>query len=156
MHPTCPDRDGEVPPSMDSWYVIPVFNLHDGWFSASIEPTYIGSAKRFPEAPRRTKFQREAIEAMQWICEARRFVVDFRPGDIQFVNSHVTFHMPSAYEDHEAPEREPHLLRIWLKCLDGRPPPHWLYDRHGLRGAVDWPGGIVGSGSVPVAPLEAG
>lgn len=155
-HPVGRDRRGEVPPGMDGWYAIPVFNVHNGWFSASIEPTYIGSAERFPGAPRRTKLQREAIEEVLRICEARRFAMEFLPGDIQFVNSHVTFHTRSAYEDHDAPERKRHLFRIWLKCLDGRPLPHWFYDRHGPRGAVDRPGGIVGPGTVPVAPLEAG
>ena len=149
------DRRGEVPPGMDEWYAIPVFNVHEGWFSATIEPTYIGSAERFPEVPRKSDLQREAIAEVQRICEARHFSMGFRPGDIQFINSHVTFHTRSAYDDHPEPERKRHLFRIWLKCFDGRPLPHWFHDRHGPRGAVDRPGGIVGAQTVPSAPLEA-
>ena len=149
------DRRGEVPPGMDEWYALPVFNVHDGWFSASIEPTYIGSAERFPEAPRKSELQREAIAEVQRISEARHFSMGFRPGDLQFINSHVTFHTRSAYDDHPEPERKRHLFRIWLKCFDGRPLPHWFYDRHGPPGTVDRPGGIVGAGTVLSAPLEA-
>ena len=149
------DRRGEVPPGMAQWYAIPVFNVHDGWFSANIEPTYIASAERFAEVPRLSGQQREAIAEVQRICEARRLPMGFRPGDVQFVNSHVTFHGRSAYEDHPEPERKRHLLRIWLKCLDGRPLPHWFYDRHGPRAKVDRPGGIVGPGTALSAPLEA-
>ena len=149
------DRRGEVPPGMDEWYAIPVFNVHDGWFSASIEPTYIGSAERFPEVPRKSELQREAIVEVQRISEARHFSMGFRPGDIQFINSHVTFHTRSAYDDHPEPERKRHLFRIWLKCFDGRPLPHWFHDRHGPRGTVDRPGGIVGADTVLSAPLKA-
>ena len=149
------DRRGEVPPGMDEWYAIPVFNVHDGWFSASIEPTYIGSVERFAEVPRKTELQREAIAEVQRIAEERHFSMGFRPGDIQFINSHVTFHTRSAYEDHPEPERKRHLLRIWLKCRDGRPLPHWFYERHGPRGSVDRPGGIVGPGTELITPLEA-
>ena len=149
------DRRGEVPPGMDEWYAIPVFNVHDGWFSANIEPTYIGSAERFPEVPRKSELQREAIVEVQRISEARHFSMGFRPGDIQFINSHVTFHTRSAYDDHPEPERKRHLFRIWLKCFDGRPLPHWFHDRHGPRGTVERPGGIVGADTVLSAPLKA-
>ncbi len=154
-HPIARDRRGEVPSGMDEWYSIPVFNVHDGWFSASLEPTYMGSVDRFAEAPRQSDVQREAIAEVQRICKARHFSMEFRRGDIQFINNHVTFHSRSAFEDHPEPERKRHLFRIWLKCLDGRPLPHWFYDRHGPPGAVDRPGGIVGPGTVRVAPLEA-
>ena len=148
-----PPRRGS--PGLDEWYAIPVFNVHEGWFSSTIEPTYIGSAERFPDVPRKTGLQREAIAEVQRICEAQHFSMGFRPGDFQFINSHVTFHTRSAYDDHPEPERKRHLLRLWLKCFDGRPLPHWFYDRHGPRGTVDRPGGIVGAGTVPNAPLEA-
>ena len=155
MQPIYRDRRGEVPPGMDEWYAIPVFNVHEGWFSASIEPTYIGSVERFPEVPRKTDLQREAIAEVQRIAEKRHFSMGFRPGDIQYVNSHVTFHTRTAFEDFPEPERKRHLLRIWLKCRDGRPLPHWFYDRHGGPGAVDRPGGIVGRDTVLSTPLEA-
>ena len=139
---------------MDEWYATPVFNVHDGWFSANIEPTCIGSVERFPDVPRKSELQREAIAEVQRIAEERHFSMGFRPGDIQLINSRVTFHTRSAYEEHPEPERKRHLLRIWLKCPDGRPLPHWFYERHGPRGSVDRPGGIVGPGTELVTPLD--
>ena len=72
---------------------------------------------------------------------------------MQFVNNHVLFHTRRAFEDHEDPDRKRHLLRIWLKTLDGRPLPDALYERHGVRDAVDRPGGIVGPDTVLNAPI---
>ena len=43
------DRRDEVPPGMAPYYKVPIFNYHRGYFSANVEPTYIGSAHRFEE-----------------------------------------------------------------------------------------------------------
>lgn len=153
-HPIYRDRRGEIPEGLEAWYALPVFNVHDGWFAANIEPTYIGSVERFSEIPRKTELQREAILEVQRICHRKRLSIDFLPGDIQFVNNHTTFHSRSAFEDHAEPSRKRHLLRIWLKCFDGRPLSHWFYDRNGARGTVDRPGGIVEPDTVLTAPLD--
>ena len=148
------DRRGEVPTGMDEWYALPVFNVYKGWFAANIEPTYIGSAERFPDVPRKTQLQRDAISEVQRKCEERYLAMNFLPGDIQFVNNHTTFHSRSGYKDHAETSRKRHLLRIWLKCLDGRPLSPWFYARNGLHGTVDRPGGIVGADTELKTPLE--
>lgn len=155
MEPIYRDRRGEIPPGMDEWYAIPIFNLFEGWFSANMEPTYIGSAERFDEVPRKTDLQREAIEETQRLAAELHLSMDFRQGDMQFINNHVIFHSRTGYEEFPEPERKRHLLRLWLKCRDGRPLPHWFYDRHGRPGTVDRPGGIVGHDTTLCAPLEA-
>ena len=36
------------------------------------------------------------------------------PGDIQFLNSHVTYHARTEFEDDPRPERRRLLYRLWL------------------------------------------
>lgn len=147
------DRRGEVPPGMKPWYKIPIFNVHRGYFSATIEPTYIGSAHRFEEVPEMTAIEREAFELAQEISDELRFDAGFARGDMQFLNNHVIFHTRRAFEDVDNPDKKRHLLRIWLKNLDGRPLPDAFYQRHGDPAQIDRPGGIVGPDTVLNAPI---
>ena len=140
---------------MRPWYRLAVFHYHQGYFSASVEPTYIGSADRFPEVPPLTATQHEALALVQGLADELHFDMDFKPGDIQFLHNHVIFHSRTAFEDHPEPERKRQLLRPWLKVMDGRPLPPPFYERHGPIDEVRRPGGIVGADTVLTAPLEA-
>jgi len=147
------DRRDEVPPGMPPYYSIPIFNYHQGYFSGNVEPTYIGSAHRFPECGDMTPAQKEALEFSQALAREMRFDQGFSRGDMQFVNNHVIFHSRRGFQDHADPDRKRHLLRIWLKALDGRPLPDAFYERHGTRATIDRPGGIVGPDTVLNAPI---
>ena len=37
-------------------------------------------------------------------------------GDIQFLSNHTIAHSRTAYTDHEDPEKQRHLLRLWLSA----------------------------------------
>ncbi len=148
------DRRNEVPAGMAPWYRLAVFHFHQGYFSASIEPTYIGSAHRFDDVPEMTPKQKEAIRFAQSLSEELRFDTGFDRGDMQFCNNHVIFHTRRAFEDFDDVNRKRHLLRIWLKAHDGRPLPPAFYERHGTIETVDRPGGIVGEKTVLNAPIE--
>ena len=147
------DRRDEVPPGMKPYYKLPIFNYHQGYFSASIEPTYIGSAHRFEACGEMTEVQKEALAFSQALADEMRFDQGFSRGDMQFVNNHVIFHTRRGYQDHADPDRKRHLLRVWLKAFDGRPLPDGFYERHGTRETVDRPGGIVGTDTVLNAPI---
>lgn len=147
------DRRDEVPPGMPPWYRLAVFHCHQGYFSASIEPTYIGSAHRFDDVPEMTPLQKEAVAMVQSISEELRFDTGFNRGDMQFCNNHVVFHTRRGYQDHADPAKKRHLLRLWLKALDGRPLPPAFYERHGDPETIDRPGGIVGENTVLNAPI---
>ncbi len=155
LAPIYRDRRGEVPEGMQQWYAIPIFNFLNGWFSANIEPTYIGSVERFEAVPKKTVLQKEAIDTIQSIAADLHLSMGFRQGDMQFINNYVIFHSRTGYEEFPERERKRHLLRLWLKCDDGRPLPHWFYERHGPAGTVDRPGGIVGPDTVLNTPLDA-
>ena len=147
------DRRDEIPPGMRPWYRLAVFHVHKGYFSASIEPTYIGSAHRFKEVPEMTPLQKEAVGMVQALSEELRFDTGFKRGDIQFCNNHVIFHTRRAYQDHPNSQKKRHLLRLWLKALDGRPLPAPFYERHGDIDTIDRPGGIIGQNPVLSAPI---
>jgi hypothetical protein len=40
--------------------------------------------------------------------------MDFRPGDIQFLNNRTILHSRTDYVDHDDPAQKRHLLRLWL------------------------------------------
>ncbi len=149
------DRREEIPPGMKPWYKLAVFHIYEGYFSASVEPTYMGSAHRFADVPKMTKLQKEAISILQSISKELRFDTGFKRGDMQFCNNHVIFHTRLAYEDHRSSMKKRHLLRIWLKALDGRPLPAEFYERHGKAESLDRPGGIIGEDTVLNAPIQS-
>jgi hypothetical protein len=44
--------------------------------------------------------------------------MNFEEGDIQLLNNHTTLHARTAFEDHDEPERQRHLLRMWIAVAD--------------------------------------
>jgi hypothetical protein len=110
------DIRGEQPPGRKPYYVEPRYAIHNGRFYAQHGPTYIKSAQRFEEVPRLTPQQLEALELVTQLCADDRFRLDmdFRPGDIQFLNNHLVLHSRTGFVDFEEPERKRHLLRLWI------------------------------------------
>ncbi len=83
-------------------------------------PWYIRGAQALPDAPRLTADQLGAIEAIEQLAHDPRFHVDMTlvPGDLQWVKNAAILHRRTAYEDHDAPDRKRHLLRLWLSAPD--------------------------------------
>ena len=54
---------------MAPWYPLAVFHCHKDYFSATIEPTYIGGAHRFDDVPEMTPGQKEAMQFSQSLSE---------------------------------------------------------------------------------------
>jgi len=141
------DRRNEVPEGKDPWYILPVFNFVDGWFSCRYGRQYIDSTQRFAKVPRTTTQQKEALDMFDQLLSEFHLKMTFEVGDIQFLLNHTTVHGRTAFEDWPEPERARHLLRLWL-CIDGeRPLPAVLAER--VRG------GIVTAETRYHTPLEA-
>jgi hypothetical protein len=141
------DRRGEVPEGKDPWYVLPVFNFHEGWFSCRYGRQYIDSTQRFEQVPRTTPEQAEALDMMDALLAELKLEMQFEIGDIQFLFNHVMLHGRTAFEDWSEPERKRHLFRLWLTIDGERPIPPVLAERT--------QGGIVTNGTRLKAPLEA-
>lgn len=111
------DRRDEESAGQKPWYVTPCFNMLDGRLFVRYNRTFIESAQRFPEVPRLTARQHEAMDLMDRLCNDPAFYLDmnFEPGDMQFLCNYVILHSRTDYEDWPEPERKRHLLRLWLR-----------------------------------------
>jgi hypothetical protein len=93
---------------------------------------------------------RDEEEALLFLAEVANrpglfLDMDFRPGDIQFLNNRTVLHARTDYVDHPDPARKRHLLRLWLMRPDwpARPAAMSFHDR------VDHAGGGVRPALVP-------
>jgi hypothetical protein len=148
------DRRGEVPPGKKPWFGMPLFNWHRGLFTGySPVRQYIDSLARFPDAPRMSNAQREALDLYYAVCEEPEFCLrlHFEPGDIQFLHNHVVFHSRTSYVDGAGPKR--HLMRIWLSLPDGRALPPALAEKW-INIEVGTRRGGVPTDKPPVIPLD--
>ena len=156
MQPMPTDRRGEVPEGRKPWFETPVYNDYDGLLSAIYAPHYVRSSQRFPEAPRLSPEDLEALDRFDALAEdpLLRLDMEFRPGDMQFVHNHTVLHDRTAFEDWPEPERKRHLLRLWLAAPGARKLPPAYAERYGSV-EVGNRGGIICRDTRLHAPLEA-
>jgi Taurine catabolism dioxygenase TauD, TfdA family len=151
------DRRGEVAPGKKGYYETPIFHWHAERLSVFYgNRYYIESAQRFPDVPRLTGKQIEALDLFDALATdpANYLDIEFKPGDIQLIHNHVILHDRTDYKDWSEPERKRHLLRLWLCPPNGRPLPPVFADRYGGT-EIGNRGGIVLPGVSMTTPLEA-
>ena len=138
------DRRNEVVDGQDPWYEMPVFFPMEKHIMVSFVPEFIRSAQRFEAAPRLSAHHNEAFDRVKELANDPRFKLemDFRPGDIQFVNNLIVLHSRTEYEDWPEAERRRHLLRLWLAVPDGWPMPDPILARHGADPDTGRPCGV--------------
>jgi hypothetical protein len=104
-------------------YASPMISLVDGVFSLYAGSTYIFTAQDYPEVPRLTEAQIEAVKLFDEITyePGMAIATAFAPGDIQWLSNYAALHSRKAFEDFPEPQRRRHLLRLWLKRDVGRP-----------------------------------
>ncbi len=113
-------RQGEEAPGEGPWYAKPVFGTRNGQFTSQYSRSFVESAQRFPEVPRLTAAQNEALDLLAALAEELCCHMEMEPGDIQLLNNHVTYHSRTGYEDHEDPARKRLLFRLWLSIPNNR------------------------------------
>ena len=116
-------RHGEESETPDSVYPLPVFGIEDGRFTSHYSLTYIEAAQMVPGVPKLTAAQREAIEMLMALSEELSFEMVLEKGDLQFLNSHVTYHGRTPFEDDAGSGRDRLLYRLWLTMPNSRPLP---------------------------------
>ena len=150
------DRRNEIPEGKDPWFLLPVFNFHDGFLSVSWQGGYILSAQRFPSLPRHSTKLTLALKLFNKLAHELSFAMDFRHGDIQFLHNHVTVHSRTEFEDYPEISRRRNLLRLWLSTPKGRPLSQSYFNRYGhLKKGSRPSGGVVVSDikfSTPLFP----
>jgi hypothetical protein len=150
------DHRNEYRPGHKPYFSIPVLNFHAGELTGIYQRRYIESAQRFPEAPRLTAQQVEALDLFDALLDDPELHLEMRlePGDMQFIHNHQILHDRTAFEDWPEPERRRHLLRLWLCPPDGRPLPPLFTERYGSV-EVGRRGGVHVPPNELKAPLEA-
>jgi hypothetical protein len=113
-------RQGEEGPGEGPWFAKPVFGFCDGRFSSQYSRSFVESAQRFPEVPRLTPAQLEAIDMLAALADEMPVEMELEPGDIQILNNHVTYHSRTGYVDHDDPARRRLLYRLWLSTPNNR------------------------------------
>ncbi|KAI9309649.1 hypothetical protein BJ944DRAFT_226638 [Cunninghamella echinulata] len=74
--------------------------------------TGFGKNPRRTDIPPITEAQAEALDYLHYTAEKYNLGVDFKKGDIQYINNLSIFHARDSYIDSEKNQR--HLLRLWL------------------------------------------
>jgi hypothetical protein len=110
------------PPGAPPWYEMPVF----GRAGDDVACAYVGSNILFAEkncgAPPLTAEQVEAVWYVSEVAAEPAFWIErtLEPGSMSFVHNHTVFHMRTAFEDFDEPERKRHLLRSWVSLPNSR------------------------------------
>ncbi len=116
-------RQGDEQPGESRAYPKPIFGFRDGHFTGLFSPAYIKSAQEFPEVPRLTQPQEEALALFGELSDSLALDMAFEPGDIQLLNNHLIYHARTRYDDYPEKERKRLLLRLWLAVPGSRPLP---------------------------------
>lgn len=140
----------------DPYYAMPVLSYHNGLVTARYIRGYIESAQRFPDVPRLTEKQIEALNLFDSVANdpAQHLSFQMEPGDFQLLNNYCVLHSRTNFEDYPEPERRRHLLRSWLAVPNSRQLPPCFEKRFGTCQAGAVRGGIPPS-RVPPSADEA-
>lgn len=155
--PYATDRRGEVPEGQLPWFAIPIFNWYQGHLSAIYIRHYIEEAqRRFADAPRLTAAQVAVMDLVDELVNDPdiHLQMAFEPGDMQFLHNHQILHSRNDFENWPEPERQRHLLRLWMAPPDGRPLPEVFAPRYGGVRPGDR-GGIIVPGARLTVSLTA-
>ena len=131
------DYRGEQPPGGRGWYPMPVFTAYGGRLFVRLIRGYILASQRHADAPRLSDRAAAALSWMQAEAEGGRYsvVMDFQPGDMQFINNYHVLHVRTGYEDDKASGRVRHLKRLWLETEVLRERPEQFRNRMGSHWA---------------------
>ena len=107
----------------------------------------MAAQRDFPEVPRLTAQQEEALDLLDSIMPTEEYCysMELEVGDMQLLNSFVTLHSRTNFEDFDEPDRKRHLMRLWMSVPSSQAlPPQWEeYWGDSRAGAVR--GGVRGS-----------
>ena len=104
-------------------YPLPIFGVRDGKFTSHYSLTFIEAAQMAADVPKLTAGQKEAIDLLMATAQELCFEMTLEPGDLQLINSHVTYHGRTPFEDDATSGHDRLLLRLWLSMPNNRPLP---------------------------------
>lgn len=140
---------GTQAPGQPPYYVCPILGGPDTPFALRANRKNTIAAERdFPELPRLTPAQTEALDTLDRLLADPQFCYSMwlEPGDLQLLNNYVILHSRTEFEDYEALERKRHLLRLWLAIPGSQPLPASWQEYFGDVRAGAVRGGVRGQG----------
>jgi len=118
---------------------IPIFSDYGGKLSCCINSKSSRTARDKQGRPM-TDLELAAIKYVESLAVSPELCLgmDFRPGDIQFLNNYVIMHTRTAFKDGPNADQKRLLLRLWLNLHKGRQLAPGFGDRfnNGSRGGV--------------------
>ncbi|OAA57992.1 Taurine catabolism dioxygenase TauD/TfdA [Niveomyces insectorum RCEF 264] len=142
-------QSAQDPDTQPPFYRCPIFGERNGMFCARTNRKNLEAAQRdfAGVVPPLTAAQREAIDLFDTIMPSDEFCysMDIERGDLQILNSFVTLHSRTPFEDYPEHDQKRHLMRLWLSVPGSQPlPDEWAEYWGDVRaGAVR--GGVRGS-----------
>lgn len=91
-----------------------------GWANGKLSTMYlrnfIESGQRYEGAPALTEQHHKLFDVIDDLASSDELCLsmDFRPGDIQWLNNHTILHSRTSYTDWDDPNLRRWLLRLWL------------------------------------------
>jgi len=116
-------RFGEEGTTKETAYPLPIFGVRDGKFTSHYSQTFVDAAELATDVPKQTDQQREALALLRKLAQELCLEMVLNPGDLQLINSHVTYHGRTPFEDDVSTGNDRLLLRLWLSMPNNRPLP---------------------------------
>jgi TfdA family taurine catabolism dioxygenase TauD len=113
-------RHGEESETAENVYALPIFGARDGRFTSHFSLTYIEAAQTVAGIPKMSAAQKEALDMLLALAKELAFEMTMEPGDIQFLNSHITYHGRTPFEDDATTGHDRLLMRLWLAMPNSR------------------------------------
>ncbi|MET0508909.1 MAG: TauD/TfdA family dioxygenase [Burkholderiaceae bacterium] len=143
---------GQQDPSLPPVYRCPIIGNDPVHFAARANRKNTTAAQvDFPETPRLTPQQVEALDLLDELMASDEFCYSMTldQGDMQLLNSYVTLHSRTPFEDFTEADNKRHLFRLWLCVPASQPlPPEWE-EYYGDVRAGSVRGGVRGSAITP-------
>ena len=136
-------RQGEGQPHEKPWYRNPIFAIHLGRFTSQYSRAYVETTAQFAELPPVTPAQWKVLDTLAALAQREGLLVRLEPGEMQFLNNHVTYHSRDPVVDWEEPAKKRMLYRLWLSMPQSRELPADFDVLWGPTGAGVVRGGVV-------------
>jgi hypothetical protein len=108
---------GEEPAGQHPYYWARIFSYYQGQLTTCYSNRLIlETQKHYADVPPMSDAHRAALERVEEIALRPEMCLDmdFKPGDIQFLNNFHVWHSRTGFTDHEDQALRRHLLRVWL------------------------------------------
>lgn len=101
-------------------FAVPPCRYADGTLRTFWQSDYYRTVERFEHVPRLTTDERKLLDAYDAIAGRPEIYLDMdlEPGDVQLLSNHTQLHARTEFQDWPEPERQRHLLRLWLSVPD--------------------------------------